>query len=227
MPNTLKLTHTLADETRYSIYQYVLQEGKEVTVHEIATAFSIHPNVARMHLTKLADVSLLTSELLKSGKGGRPARIYKLAETPIHLSFPRQESQLLLQWLLDMVNSLGTEAIEKGKEISYQSGWNQIYKNSLSTATFEEKMSLLTLSASSIGYIPEIKEDMQKKIITFSIYNCPYKEYMNKYPELICSLHESFLQGQFDALFKDNEFVQVESMQNNHCNNCLYQIEVL
>ena len=50
---------------------------------------------------------------------------------------------------------------------------------------------------------------------------------MNKYPELICSLHESFLQGQFDALFKDNEFVQVASMQNNHCNNCLYQIEVL
>ena len=36
MPNTLKLTNTLADETRYSIYQYVLQEGKEVNVHEIA-----------------------------------------------------------------------------------------------------------------------------------------------------------------------------------------------
>ena len=68
-----------------------------------------------------------------------------------------------------MVNSLGTEAIEKGKEISYQSGWNQIYNNSLSTATFEEKMSLLTLSASSIGYIPEIKKNAKKDYYFFHL----------------------------------------------------------
>ena len=68
MPNTLKITHTLADETRYSIYQYVLQEGKEVTVHEIATAFSIHPNVARMHLTKLADVKSPYFRIVKEWK---------------------------------------------------------------------------------------------------------------------------------------------------------------
>ena len=47
MPNTLKLTNALADETRYSIYQYIVATATTSNVQQIANAFSIHPNVAR------------------------------------------------------------------------------------------------------------------------------------------------------------------------------------
>lgn len=226
MKDTLKITNTLADETRYSIYQYIAKEKKQVNVQEIADEFSIHPNVARLHLTKLNDSKLVSSELENNKKGGRPARIYFLAEEPIYLSFPKQENHLLLQWLLELADSMGDDALAKAKDISYQHGQTIFKHISSTTQTFEGKMELFKEAANAIGYIPQITENEGKKVITFSIYNCPYKNQLHKHPALVCSLHESFLKGQFDALFPTNNFVQIESMQN-HCNNCVYQIEVL
>lgn len=226
MPKTLKLTNTLADETRYSIYQYVLKEKKEVTVQEIADQFGIHPNVARLHLTKLNESNLLDSVLLKNGKGGRPARMYTLAKDPVYLSFPKQEDHLLLQWLLELADSFGEEAITKGKQITYRYGEKQMQRFANSVHSFEDKLNAISEVATSIGYITNVHEDGNKKSITFSIYNCPYQDSMNKHSHLVCELHESYLKGQFDVLFPNNEFEQLESMQNQ-CKNCLYQIEVL
>lgn len=226
MLDTLKITSTLADETRYSIYQYIIKEKKQVNVQEIAEQFGIHPNVARLHLTKLNDSKLVSSELENNKKGGRPARVYFPAEDPIYLSFPKQENHILLQWLLELVDSMGEVALTKAKEISYQHGRAITYQATSTSQTFENKMELLTETANAIGYIPQVTENEGKKVITFSIYNCPYKNQLNQYPALVCSLHESFLKGQFDSLFPENKFIQLESMQN-HCNNCVYQIEVL
>lgn len=226
MPNTLQLTNTLADETRYSIYQYIVKGSKEVTVQEIAHEFSIHPNVARLHLSKLNESKLLHSELVKNGKGGRPARIYRTAESPVYLSFPKQENHLLLQWLIELAVSFGQEALTKGTEIAYNYGKQQMKQSAPSVTSFEEKINILTASANAIGYVPSMKDRDNKKIITFSIYNCPYKDFMNNHSEFICKMHEAYLKGQFDSLFPTNEFVQIESMQNN-CSNCVYHIEVL
>ena len=226
MPNTLKLTNALADETRYSIYLYIVKQVQSVNVQQVADQFGIHPNVARLHLTKLNEAKLITSELLNNKKGGRPARIYTLAEQPIQLSFPKQENHLLLGWLLELVETMGTEALEKAKKISYSSGHNSMQQSLLVDQSFDQKIEMLSAAALSIGYIPQIENQSEKKTITFSIFNCPYKGQLAKHPHIICSIHESFLKGQFEALFPNNEFVQLESKQN-HCSNCVYQIEVL
>ena len=73
MEQTLKITSVLSDPTRYKIYQYITERHNDVTVQEIADQFEIHPNVARLHLSKLEDVSMLSSETKKTGKGGRPS----------------------------------------------------------------------------------------------------------------------------------------------------------
>lgn len=226
MPKTLHLTNTLADETRYSIYQYIVKESKEVTVQEIAIQFGIHPNVARLHLSKLNESELLRSELTKNGKGGRPARIYKLAEKPIYLSFPKQEDHLLLQWLMEMATSFGQEAILKGKEIAYQAGKQLMQHSTAPSFSFEDRLNKLTEAATSIGYIPNVLEEGDKKIITFSVYSCPYKEHLKTNPDLICELHKAYLKGQFDTLFATTDFVQLENMRHD-CQHCLYRIEVL
>lgn len=68
MDQVLKITSVLADPTRYEIYQYIARKHQEVTVQEIADAFHIHPNVARLHLTKLEDVNMIVSETKKQEK---------------------------------------------------------------------------------------------------------------------------------------------------------------
>ena len=223
MNDTLKLSSTLADETRYSIYQFIAKETNAINVQQIAKEFNIHPNVARLHLTRLTESKLIVSNLEKKSQGGRPARVYEIANEPIHLSFPKQENSLLLGWLIELVSTSGEDTWRKAKEISYQSGTKAIQNIPTS---FEEKVKVLNETADFIGYIPSIIEQEGKRNITFRIYNCPYKGLIGNHSDYVCSLHESYLKGIYDSLFPENEFIQLESMMK-HCANCAYKIKVL
>lgn len=230
MLNPLKVTSTLADETRFSIYQYMLQEKDIFTVQKIAEHFNIHPNVARLHLTKLAEIEVISSEFEKTGKGGRPGRIYKAVDTGITLSFPKRNYEELLDWVLEILDEMGPDALVVGKRVCYRKGQNEIRhllmqkRVDLSLLTFEERVDIITEAAALIGYIPEISQlDDEKKSIRFAVFNCPYHNEIAQYADFICSLHESFLKGQFDLLFSVDDFVQIESMTDG-CKYCSYKI---
>ncbi|SET62293.1 Winged helix-turn-helix DNA-binding [Salinibacillus kushneri] len=75
MNDTLRITNVLNDDTRLSIYEYISKKHNGVNVQEIATQFNIHPNVARLHLSKLEDIGMVNSHIQKNKKGGRPFRI--------------------------------------------------------------------------------------------------------------------------------------------------------
>ena len=100
MLHPLKITSTLADETRFQIYNFMLQHKRMFTVQEVADKFRIHPNVARLHLTKLTEIKVITADFVKTGKGGRPGRVYQATEEGISLTFPRREDPILLTILL-------------------------------------------------------------------------------------------------------------------------------
>lgn len=96
---TLKITGVLSDPTRFSIYQFIARQHREVTVQEIAESFHIHPNVARLHLTKLEDVNMLVSCTKKTGESGRPSRSYQLSDELVSLQFPYRDYQRLVKLL--------------------------------------------------------------------------------------------------------------------------------
>nr|WP_223292291.1 helix-turn-helix domain-containing protein [Salipaludibacillus neizhouensis] len=109
---TLKITGVLSDPTRFSIYQFIARLHCEVTVQEIAESFHIHPNVARLHLTKLEDVNMLVSCTKKTGESGRPSRSYQLSDELVSLQFPYRDYQRLAEIAINYLSSLG-EAGEK------------------------------------------------------------------------------------------------------------------
>ncbi len=231
MLDPLKITSTLADETRYQIYEYMLKNKKYFTVQNIADEFGIHPNVARLHLTKLSEIHVISADFVKTGKGGRPGRVYKTTEQGVSLTFPKRDEPLLLNWLLQLVDTLGDVAIEQAQQISYTDGHDMMKTIILSqkaknkSLTFDDKLKLLTNSAAMIGYTPQVEQVDNNKIIQFVIYNCPFHNQLSTYSEIACKLHESYLRGQVDALFLNNEFVQLNSMIHT-CENCNYEITV-
>jgi predicted ArsR family transcriptional regulator len=125
MEQTLKITNVLSDPTRYYIYQFITKRHQEVTVQEVAENFNIHPNVARLHLSKLEDVNMLASETKKTGKGGRPSRLYRLSDDVIQLHFPFRDYMLLSKVAIQTMISLGEEGkkstIPNGKPFWYRS----------------------------------------------------------------------------------------------------------
>ena len=67
-----------------------------VTVAEVAERFGLHPNVARMHLTKLEQAGLLLDrDCARAKGGGRPARLYSLSDQVSSFDMPPRRYDLL------------------------------------------------------------------------------------------------------------------------------------
>src|SRR5690625_7599537 len=118
MENSLKVTNVLSDPTRYKIYQSFLETKTPKTVADIADLFNIHPNVARLHLTKLQEIKLLNTYYEKSGKGGRPKRVYILSDHVIELTFQHRDYKMLAEMMLISLITLG----DVGKKALYDKG---------------------------------------------------------------------------------------------------------
>lgn len=225
MIHPIKITSTLADETRFHIYEYMLKHQKAFNVQEIAEEFQIHPNVARLHLTKLAEIDLIHAEFVKTGKGGRPGRVYRINKSGVELSFPRRDHQLLLQWLIETIVSLGEEATAKGQQVAFDAGQRSItqYYPNVQKFSQQEKIDILQEQAALIGYIADVQNEQQFYTITFTIHSCPFHSLLEKYSDVICTLHEKYLNGQVNAIFGPSNFEQKTNMLHN-CADCQYSI---
>jgi predicted ArsR family transcriptional regulator len=231
MEQTLKITNVLADPTRYHIYEYITKKHKKVSVQEIAEAFNIHPNVARLHLTKLEDVNMIVSETQKTGKGGRPSRLYRLSDKVIQLHFPFRDYQLLSKIAIQTVAKLG----DVGKQALYETGKNfgkelvaqRIpHDQSVQELTFAEKAEIVKEAAEAAGLYPTFEYNEKEGKIYLQVFNCPFKEIALQEPEIICQLHYAFLQGMFEVLFPNVEIVEMENMMKG-CNYCSYRANLV
>lgn len=228
MEQTLKITNVLSDPTRYYIYQHITKQHSEVTVQEIADSFNIHPNVARLHLSKLEDINMLTSETKKTGKGGRPSRLYRLSEDVIQLHFPFRDYQLLSKIAIETMVKLG----EIGKEALYQTGKSfgkELVDSQMPYSltnnqelSFDEKLLILKNAATVAGFYPEFHVSDDQSKIFFQIYNCPFKEVASNQTLEICGMHNAFLKGMFGSLFDSVELLEKDNMLQG-CESCSYQ----
>lgn len=229
MENTLKVTNVLSDPTRFNIYQHIIQHHKPVTVLEVAEKFEIHPNVARLHLSKLEEIKLIISHFQKTGKGGRPSRLYQLSENVVELNFPHRDYKLLATIAIESFMSLG----EHGKEALYSTGkkygtevvnQNKQHLNK-ENLTIDEKIQILEDSSRMLGMYPEFEYNAEENNIRFKVNNCPFKEVVGQNKELVCDLHHAFLKGMFEALFTEVELIETENMFEG-CENCQYLAKI-
>ncbi|WP_209123051.1 metalloregulator ArsR/SmtB family transcription factor [Alkalihalobacillus sp. BA299] len=230
---TLKITSVLSDPTRFSIYQYVTKRHDDVTVQEIADQFNIHTNVARLHLTKLEDVNMVVSETKKTGKGGRPSRFYRLSNEVVSLQFPYRDYQRLAEMCLETLAGFGVEGQEALKKIGYKFGMEsaktfiaRVNKN-LADLQDEEKIQFIEQIATNQGLNPEISFNQEERQVSFSIYNCTFKEIIRNYSTPLCSMHYSLLLGIFEYFFGEVILKEEQSIKNEGCMSCSYTTIIL
>ncbi|MFD3447742.1 helix-turn-helix transcriptional regulator [Microbacteriaceae bacterium 4G12] len=231
MEQALKITNVLSDPTRYYIYQYISKKHDDVTVQEIADEFEIHPNVARLHLTKLEDVNMLVSETKKTGKGGRPSRLYRLSDDVIQLQFPFRDYQLLSQVTLDTLLSLG----EVGEKALYETGkkfGKELMERQLklrgvieADLSFEDKVLIAKEAFVTAGLSPEFEIHQDKAKIFYEVYNCPFKEVARERITAVCNMHAAMMNGIFETLFGNVELVRSDNMLVD-CKSCNYQLNI-
>lgn len=198
---TLDITGALGDPTRYGIYRTIVEAaGEPLTVADVAERFSLHPNVARMHLQKLVDTGLVTADTRRSKGGGRPARIYMLSDRVASLQFPPRDYQLLASLALRVVGSLTDEdpgVLDRiGSELGREEGRRALAQHGLDPAHHDLQTLLdnLTHTAVRLGLYPRIEQHTDGSV-DFEIRNCVFRELSSAHPELVCRLHTAMLQG--------------------------------
>lgn len=101
------------DPTRRDIFLYV-RSHPGAHASEVATSFSLHPNVARHHLDRLVAAGYLQVETEPRGQGvGRPAKKYSPAGDDPTIGFLNRRDDLLTLLLREAMELLGPEVAEQ------------------------------------------------------------------------------------------------------------------
>lgn len=125
-----EVSAALADPTRREIMDFVSSSSAPLSVQEVAQAFGLHANAARLHLEKLAKGGLLKVIRRRGKRGGRPAYLYLPSEEEMELSLPARHYRLLAEILVEGLSDMGGEVWERFREASYWRGRKEGLKSS-------------------------------------------------------------------------------------------------
>lgn len=191
-----ELSAVLADDTRYHIYRAIAEQpGTDVTVADIAARFRLHPNVARMHLSKLEQAGFLVTDLRKTSGGGRPARLYRLSDKVVTFGFPPRRYELLARLALAALSVDGSvaKADRVARDAGLSEGRRVVAGERRAPRTPDDVMALVRRVTEDQGLLPELAWRGDGLHVT--VHNCAFRELSGADPDLVCSLHRAFLEG--------------------------------
>lgn len=191
-----ELSAVLADDTRYHIYRAIAEQpGADVTVADIAERFRLHPNVARMHLSKLEQAGFLVTDLRKAAGGGRPARLYRLSAKVVTFGFPPRRYELLARLALTALSADGSveKAVQAAREEGVSEGRRVVAERRRSPRTREDIVDVVRIVAEDQGLLPDL--DWRDDALHITVHNCAFRELSGGDPDLVCGMHRSFLEG--------------------------------
>jgi predicted ArsR family transcriptional regulator len=101
------------DPTRRDMFLHV-RAAPGVTATEVASAFSLHPNVARHHLQRLVDGGYVRVETGRNSSGaGRPSKRYFSVEEDLSFGLMQRRDDLLMRLLGEAMRRLGADEAEE------------------------------------------------------------------------------------------------------------------
>jgi predicted ArsR family transcriptional regulator len=196
----------LAEPSRRALYDYVVAQRGWVSREQAADAVGIQRGIAAHHLDRLADDGLLDVDYQRlSGRrgpgAGRPAKVYRRADTEIGVSLPPRQYELVGQLLAEAADrsrrdgtpidrALRDAAREEGRALGEQSRERLGRKTSTRArreAVFEE--------LSALGFEPETQDDG----VTV-LRNCPFHHLAQEHTELVCGMNLCLLDSLLDTI---------------------------
>jgi predicted ArsR family transcriptional regulator len=196
-----ELSAVLADNTRYRIYRAIAERpGEDVTVAAIAEQFGLHPNVARMHLSKLEQAGFLATGFRRTSGGGRPAKLYRLSDLVVTFGFPPRRYELLSRLALESLSAGGSrdDAVRVCREAGAAEGRRALAGDACAPRDAAAAADLVRLVAEEQGLLPEVTwRDGALEVV---VNNCTFRELSGADPDLVCAMHRSFLEGVLEVV---------------------------
>ena len=200
---------SLGDEKRRQLFELVSASGVPVGRDDAALALGMARSTASFHLDRLVADGLLAVEFHKpegkAGPGsGRPAKMYRTAESEVGASVPDRN--------YDLAGELMATAIE------HSAAAGEPVRESLLAAASRKGRALAAESASleeflaEEGYHPE--PDGKGGFI---LANCPFHRLADGHPDVVCAMNGAFLGGAAAGCGESEDRVAGNSVPGQCC----------
>ncbi|TKJ20663.1 helix-turn-helix domain-containing protein [Blastococcus sp. CCUG 61487] len=186
----------LAEPTRRRLYEHVARSPEPLSRDDVAGATGVPRPTAAFHLDRLvADGLLDVHYARRSGRtgpgAGRPAKLYRRAESAVAVSLPPRQydlaGDLLASSVVEAERSgerpaavLARRAFQRGRELGD------------GTSGTDRAAALRVLEEA--GFEP--RADGEAVVLA----NCPFHVLAQQYTELVCGMNRRFLEGVLDAV---------------------------
>jgi predicted ArsR family transcriptional regulator len=187
----------LADPVRRRLYAYVVARVGGVGREEAAREVGVAPHTARFHLDKLVEEGLLAVDRRRltgrTGPGaGRPAKVYRRADTEVAVSLPDREYDLVGHVLAAAVErSLDGAALEEALAEEARAAGRR------DGTAYDGTGGELDRSAGALaerGFEPYRVDD------GLELRNCPFDALARSHTALVCGVNHDYVAGVLDGL---------------------------
>jgi predicted ArsR family transcriptional regulator len=198
------VTSAFGDPTRRQVYLYARDSLSGVTASQVAQHFSLHPNVARHHLDKLAAGGYLefySSRAQVSG-AGRPSKCYRASGPAPALGTSSPGVELLLALLGGALAMLPQQEAE---EMAEQVGCAYGAKLAASMAvgegqrSFRSALRAVADALTAQGFAAHAEARGQSLALVKEA--CPFFDAAVQHP-VICAVDRGMVRGMLNALYR-------------------------
>ncbi len=174
----------LADPSRARLLDVLRASEDPLSADELAEALALHPNTVRAHLEVLGEAELVVSSREERTRPGRPRRMF--AAVPEEAE---EEHRLLATALASSLAPL-----PDGPSLAAASGrsWGRVLVERLEPGHEPSGPACLARVRALLerrGFAPALEDG------AIVMYRCPFREVAERYPDVVCALHEGVIEG--------------------------------
>jgi predicted ArsR family transcriptional regulator len=194
----LEVHKALADDTRFRLYRYLRLSDRPVSVRELSTRLSLHPNTLRPHLRRLEEAGLVATETRRSTGVGRPQTLYSVLDVE---AGEGRDYRLLAEILTGLVS--GKRSLERAEQLATDWGSYLVAQGSPKPGARQQpagrNLAVLQDAMARAGFDPRFRRHGAGSV-DISLRDCPFRELVEDRRELVEALHRGLLTGMLEAL---------------------------
>ena len=196
-PAPIEVHKALADDTRYRLYRYLRLSGRPVSVRELSTRLSLHPNTLRPHLRRLEDAGLVASETQRgSASVGRPQTMYSALDRD-----EREGRDYKL--LADILAGLLTSERQRDRAEALARDWGAYLVGRSVPKPGARRppgpnLAVLQEALADAGFQPRFRR-RGPRTVDITLRDCPFRDLLDEHRALVCAVHRGLLEGMLNA----------------------------
>jgi predicted ArsR family transcriptional regulator len=204
----------LQEPLRRALYRYVVSRRDEVSRNEAAEAVGIQRTLAAFHLDKLVEAGLLMTSFRRltdrTGPGaGRPAKLYRRAETNHEVSLPPRAYGTAAELLAEAVEEAGADATLQAAARRSGRARGEAARRTAATESSADVAPMALLAQQ--GFEPYQDGDVIR------LHNCPFHHLARQFPPLICGMNLALLEGIVEGAGIDGVSVHLDPAPGRCC----------